>query len=85
MNLLTRLRRLCTARRATSSAPPPEPVAAPAAEREPAHCGWFDSSLDLNQGLQVQELATTDSALPLAWWLQWHNGRGELRLDAGHP
>ena len=85
MNLLIRLRRLCTARRATLPVPPPDPAAAPAAEPEPAHCGWFDSSLDLNQGLQVQELATTDSALPLAWWLQWHNGRGELRLDAGHP
>jgi len=49
----------------------------PAAEEpvaESAGCGWFESSQDLTQGLQVSELAPTDAALPLAWWLQWQTG-----------
>ena len=51
----------------------PEPVAdEPPAES--AGCGWFESSQDLTQGLQVSELAPTDAALPLAWWLQWQTG-----------
>jgi hypothetical protein len=49
----------------------------PAPEEPPAEsagCGWFESSQDLTQGLQVSELAPTDAALPLAWWLQWQTG-----------
>jgi len=41
----------------------------------PGACGWFDSSHELVQGLQVQELSTPESlaaALPLALWLQLH-------------
>ncbi|MEP7282972.1 MAG: hypothetical protein ABI696_13410 [Rubrivivax sp.] len=43
----------------------------------PAGCGWFDSSLDLRQGLEVREhqgvdgLSALGSELPLGWWLQW--------------
>ncbi len=36
-------------------------------------CGWFDSSHELTQGLQVQELDTPDvlaAALPLGVWLE---------------
>lgn len=38
-------------------------------------CGWFDSSHELRQGLQVREhasLAELSGCLPLADWLQWH-------------
>ncbi len=36
------------------------------------NCGWFDSSHELNQGLQVQELDSPEAlaaALPLGVWL----------------
>ncbi len=39
----------------------------------PGACGWFDSSHELVQGLQVRELSTPESlaaALPLGAWLQ---------------
>ena len=31
-------------------------------------CGWFDSSLDLLQGLAVHELAETDSTVLALWF-----------------
>ena len=37
-------------------------------------CGWFDSSHDLNAGLQVTEHLTPEpvaNELPLGWWLNW--------------
>jgi hypothetical protein len=43
------------------------------AAEPPGACGWFDSSHELVQGLQVQELTSPESqaaALPLATWLQ---------------
>ncbi len=61
----------------------PMPVAPRAASRRddppaidaepPGACGWFDSSHELVQGLQVQELTSPESlaaALPLSAWLQ---------------
>jgi hypothetical protein len=43
-------------------------------------CGWFDSSHELVQGLQVLELSTPESlaeALPLSAWLQLNGCRAE--------
>ncbi len=40
-------------------------------------CGWFDSSHELNVGLQVTEHLTPErigNELPLGWWLDWHAG-----------
>lgn len=37
----------------------------------PAGCGWFDSSWNLRQGLQITEIDTNDATLPLGWWLAW--------------
>lgn len=42
-----------------------------------APCGWFDSSHELNRGLQVRVHEAPDTlvpllpSLPLGWWLQW--------------
>lgn len=61
---------------AASSTPPAEEDA------PPRTCGWFDSSHELQQGLQLTvhdgsaELATL---VPLGWWLQW-----ELEAAAQH-
>jgi hypothetical protein len=47
---------------------------APADER-PLGCGWFDSSHDLREGLQVHEHASADAVaaeLPLGAWLELH-------------
>jgi len=41
-------------------------------EERPLGCGWFDSSHELNHGLQVTEHASPDavaSELPLSDWL----------------
>ena len=81
------------ARRATANAPAdprrpaPEPPKAPTAptatdDEPPRACGWFDSSHELQHGLQLTvhdgsaELATL---VPLGWWLQW-----ELEAAAQH-
>lgn len=67
--------------RAAPQTPPlanavPIPKPEPEPEREPGRgCGWFDSSHELKQGLQVQEhasLAELSELLPLADWLQLH-------------
>ncbi len=37
-------------------------------------CGWFDSSHELNTGLQVTEYLTPErvaNEVPLGWWLDW--------------
>jgi len=37
-------------------------------------CGWFDSSHELNTGLQVTEHLTPErvaNEVPLGWWLDW--------------
>ncbi len=37
-------------------------------------CGWFDSSHELNAGLQVTEYLTPErvaNEVPLGWWLDW--------------
>ncbi len=56
------------------------PEGTPAADEErPLGCGWFDSSHELERGLQVQEAdAQGLSALPLADWLDL-----ELRIWCG--
>jgi hypothetical protein len=59
--------------RRKAQAPRVEPVMAePAPEEErPRGCGWFDSSHDLQHGLQVHEREPDAVAaeLPLAHWL----------------
>ena len=55
----------------------------PADEDRPLGCGWFDSSHELERGLQVQEAdAQALSALPLGDWLdlQLRTGCGQLQL-----
>jgi len=40
-------------------------------------CGWFDSSHELNTGLQVTEHLTPEpvaNEVPLGWWLDWQTG-----------
>lgn len=42
-------------------------------EQVSAGCGWFDSSLDLHQGLAVVELDPPQAAqaqVPLHWWVR---------------
>ena len=37
-------------------------------------CGWFDSSHELNAGLQVTEHLSPDGVVnevPVGWWLDW--------------
>ena len=37
-------------------------------------CGWFDSSHELQAGLQVTEHSSPDAVaneVPLGWWLDW--------------
>ena len=51
-----------------------------ASEDPPLGCGWFDSSHELQRGLQVQEHVSADtlgSELPLVSWL-------ELQLSGWH-
>jgi hypothetical protein len=51
---------------------PPLPLAIDAEGEPPRGCGWFDSSLDLQQGLRVVEHGGFDGLaadLPLAWLL----------------
>jgi hypothetical protein len=64
-----------------SEASPAEPAAD---DDRPRGCGWFDSSLDLQQGLRVQEHAglpgsePSPAELPLGAWL-------ELQLQGWRP
>ncbi len=40
-------------------------------------CGWFDSSHELNTGLQVTEHLSPDrvaNGVSLGWWLDWQSG-----------
>lgn len=92
MRMLTLLplpaRRAPPSAAAAARCPPPEPPTATpapptAADEAPRTCGWFDSSHELQHGLQLTvhegsaELATL---VPLGWWLQW-----ELEAAAQHP
>jgi hypothetical protein len=66
-----------------------EPAAAPADAGPPQGCGWFDSSHDLNAGLQVTEHLTPQAvadAVPLGWWLDWQTvgGCGSARSGGAH-
>ena len=76
----TRMNRLlnCFCRKAPLPRPLPEPMpqaaatetaAAPAAPAaEAGTCGWFDSSLDLRQGLAVSEVRDPDWTVLLLWF-----------------
>ena len=50
-------------------------------------CGWFDSSHELQAGLQVTEHASPDAVaneLPLGWWLDWAaRGAGSAPVRQG--
>ena len=42
----------------------------------PRGCGWFDSSHELQAGLQVTEHLTPEPVVnegPLGWWLDWQS------------
>lgn len=64
-----------------------ETTALPDDEPRPRGCGWFDSSIELRQGLLVTEYADVDEAspvLPLDAWLaaklaNWRPSIGELQ------
>ena len=63
-----------------------ETATLPADERPPG-CGWFDSSHELQQGLQVTEHASGEALgaeLPLGDWLAMHlAGWGRAEVSAG--
>jgi hypothetical protein len=66
-----------------------EPAAPPAGDERPRACGWFDSSHELNAGLQVTEHLTPQAvadAVPLGWWLDWQTtgGRDSARCGRTH-
>ena len=50
---------------ATGSVEAAAPAVVPA---ETAACGWFDSSLDLRQGLAVSEVRDTDWTVLVLWF-----------------
>lgn len=71
-------------------APLPQPAAEPAAEcvadaeDPPRGCGWFDSSHELQAGLQVMEHASAETAaLPLGDWLALHLGSWQAQPGQG--
>jgi hypothetical protein len=50
------------------------PVCEPPQDELQRGCGWFDSSHELNAGLQVTEHASPEpvaNEVPLGWWLDW--------------
>ena len=65
----------------------------PAASRAPQPldevllgCGWFDSSHELNTGLQVTEHLTPErvaNEVPLGWWLDWQTRATPCATAAG--
>lgn len=61
--------------------------AAPAAERPALACGWFDSTHELQRGLQVLEHAEAEALareLPLRDWLLLHLSTGHGVQAAQH-
>jgi hypothetical protein len=69
---------------AAAGAPESPPAATDPDDDRPRGCGWFDSSLDLQQGLRVQEHTGLPGSepgladLPLGAWL-------ELQLQGWRP
>lgn len=66
--------------------PSPQPAADSVAEAEepPRGCGWFDSSHELQAGLQVLEHASAETAaLPLGDWLALHLGSWQPQPGQG--
>lgn len=65
-----------------------EPATPAADEEQPRGCGWFDSSHELNAGLQVTEHLTPQAvadAVPLGWWLDWLTAGGGVSAGDGGP
>jgi hypothetical protein len=61
------------------------PDPAPLDEVQPG-CGWFDSSHELNRGLQVTEHLTPErvaNEVPLGWWLDWQSSGAGPSADGG--
>jgi hypothetical protein len=59
----------------------------PAAERPAVACGWFDSTHELQRGLQVLEHAEAETLareLPLRDWLLLHLSAGPVAQAAQH-
>ena len=54
--------------RATAAETAAAPVAPVAPAVEAGACGWFDSSLDLRQGLAVSEVRDPDWTVLLLWF-----------------
>ncbi|MCP5286540.1 MAG: hypothetical protein H6933_16765 [Burkholderiaceae bacterium] len=57
----------------STPSPTPDGPHQPADDRAPG-CGWFDSSHELHQGLNVTEHRDVDAVvnqIPLSWWLGW--------------
>ena len=49
-------------------------------------CGCFDSSHELNAGLQVTEHLTPErvaNEVPLGWWLDWQSRGAACAVQAG--
>ncbi len=66
------------------------PAAVQAPEDRPKGCGWFDSSYELGQGLEVCEhgadsAAQALAAAPLADWLEFQLGTWRLPAAALGP
>ena len=82
LNLLTCLPWFKPHTAARRSAPITWPEEAPAADDErPLGCGWFDSSHELERGLQVREADVQGLCL-----LPWSDGLDlELRVWSGRP
>lgn len=54
--------------------PPLDPEAPPAEPAPACGCGWFESSHELQAGLQVtehREIEPVVNQIPLSWWLGW--------------
>ncbi len=50
-------------------------------------CGWFDSSQDLREGLNVTVHDAPErvvSLLPLTWWVSWELARAAPAVSAAY-
>lgn len=66
-------------RRRTATPVRPRRAREAPADEPPPGCGWFESSHELQQGLQVHEHASPDAVaaqLPLADWIALHLAAG---------
>ncbi len=66
--------------------PAPRTAAPLADDDPPPRCGWFVSSLDLQDGLSVTEHVEPGAVaalVPLRWWLQWELEAAASSVGAG--